>query len=408
MPSGSPYTYVGNANSSDNTGAILTSQGTVALGGWGYFLPSEYEACIGNGLLLVPGSSGTAPGPTRGSTAYAGTDGTLGGPGGTPLTQSVVNAASSGGPIAWTADTLIPQNAIVSDAGSLYICDAEHTSASTFAADSSHFTAFGSGSVQVESGGVYGSGSLYVGATNPGSIGSNGVWINPSASSPEIQEIRFAQYALADKPVGLWLLNDPAGDPQDLSGNGNHVGTIGGTPAYSGVPGGGVEFIAADHCYFSVPTSATLAALADTVSVEAWLQPTATSSTKGILSKGSGNIYTRIELTTVGTALDNVPWLLSDGTANIASGGAAIPSDGNWHHFVVTKTGATVAMYIDGAAITIPFFTNATLTANTMALVLGADDGSGDYMDGLMRWAAIYNTALSANRVAAHYRAGTQ
>src|ERR1700744_930710 len=90
MPTGSPYTYVGNANPQDNTGAILTSQGTVLLGGWGYFTLTEYQACISNGYLLVPGQSGAAPGPTRGGQAYSGTDGTVGGPGGTSLSPAII------------------------------------------------------------------------------------------------------------------------------------------------------------------------------------------------------------------------------------------------------------------------------------------------------------------------------
>lgn len=59
------------------------------------------------------------------------------------LPLSVVTGGSGGGPVAWTPNTLIPQNTIVSNAGSLYLCDITHTSAATFAADASNFTALG-------------------------------------------------------------------------------------------------------------------------------------------------------------------------------------------------------------------------------------------------------------------------
>lgn len=67
MPNGTIYTYVGNADPKNGTGVIETSQGTVVLGGWGYFLPNEYQSAIGQGLILVPGQSGAAPSPARGS-----------------------------------------------------------------------------------------------------------------------------------------------------------------------------------------------------------------------------------------------------------------------------------------------------------------------------------------------------
>lgn len=52
---GSVYTYVGNADRGIGTGAIEASQGTVGLRQSGLFLPAEYQAALGQGLLLKPG-----------------------------------------------------------------------------------------------------------------------------------------------------------------------------------------------------------------------------------------------------------------------------------------------------------------------------------------------------------------
>lgn len=52
---GSVYTYAGNSQKGNLTGAITTSQGRVALGKSGLFLSSEYSSLVGQGFLLVPG-----------------------------------------------------------------------------------------------------------------------------------------------------------------------------------------------------------------------------------------------------------------------------------------------------------------------------------------------------------------
>lgn len=65
MPSGSIYTYVANANPGDGTNQIVTSQGTVPLGGYGYFLPDEVVIAESKGLILEAGIVGPAqPGST--------------------------------------------------------------------------------------------------------------------------------------------------------------------------------------------------------------------------------------------------------------------------------------------------------------------------------------------------------
>jgi hypothetical protein len=84
--------------------------------------------------------------------ALIGTDGTVGGPGGTQLSSSVVSGGSSGPP-AWAASTAYAVNQLVTNAGTVYICNTAHTSASTFGADASNFTALGGG------GGAWTSGS---------------------------------------------------------------------------------------------------------------------------------------------------------------------------------------------------------------------------------------------------------
>jgi hypothetical protein len=70
MPSGSIYTYVGNADAQNGTGALELSQGTVVLGGWGYFLPAEYNDLIGQGYILEAGQQSSL-GPTAATSTPA-------------------------------------------------------------------------------------------------------------------------------------------------------------------------------------------------------------------------------------------------------------------------------------------------------------------------------------------------
>ena len=79
-------------------------------------------------------------------------------------------------------------------------------------------------------------------------------------------------------------------------------------------------------------------------------------------------------------------------------------TDGLWHHIVAVKNGTAVALYIDGVNVT-GTVTNQTLTnATSSTLRLGTD--STLYLNGSLDEVAIYNTALSPQRIAAHFTAG--
>jgi hypothetical protein len=72
------------------------------------------------------------------------------------LPSSVVSGSSSGGISAWAASTAYALNQLVSNAGNTYICNTVHTSASTFTADSSNWTAVGSSGAATALGSVSG------------------------------------------------------------------------------------------------------------------------------------------------------------------------------------------------------------------------------------------------------------
>jgi hypothetical protein len=76
-----------------------------------------------------------------------------------------------------------------------------------------------------------------------------------------------------------------------------------------------------------------------------------------------------------------------------------------WSHVVVTKSGATVKLYINAVDST-GAVVNATLADTTSALNIGRDVAfPAQYFNGRIDEVAVYPTALSAARVAAHYAA---
>jgi hypothetical protein len=88
-------------------------------------------------------------------------------------------------------------------------------------------------------------------------------------------------------------------------------------------------------------------------------------------------------------------------------------NDGNWHHAVATMSAATgMALYVDGAVVA----SNTSYTAPesyTGYWRIGYDtvsgwpgSGSSYYFTGSMRFAAVYNTVLTATQVSSHYNAG--
>src|SRR5256714_3764413 len=79
-------------------------------------------------------------------------------------------------------------------------------------------------------------------------------------------------------------------------------------------------------------------------------------------------------------------------------------SDTNWHHVAVTKSGASVHLYLDGTDVT-GTVTNRTMLNNTLPLSIGQSSSSA-YFSGTIDEVALYRSALAASQVKSHYSAG--
>jgi hypothetical protein len=212
---------------------------------------------------------------------------------------------------------------------------------------------------------------------------------------------------LIDGPVAYWRLGELTGTTAvDVQGvaNGGYGGTFtlgkagaiaSDNDAAIGLPGGSFNGVTVNNAALTLGGSA--------ITLEAWIktsQLTFQHIIGGYNSGGSFNGY-GFAITAVTTGKlgywpgAGINWIES--TSNVA--------DGNLHHVAVTVSATQVVLYVDGVAN----FTNNSDHRPTSYVgnrVLGARSDGASGFNGLLDEVAIYGTALSAARIAAHYQAG--
>lgn len=214
---------------------------------------------------------------------------------------------------------------------------------------------------------------------------------------------KYQKRVLSDGPAAYWKLDEASGNPQDASGNGNHVTATAGSPTY------GVTGAIAVHQYpaveldgstnqFTVNHHASIA-LTTNFTLEAWVYADAgpTGSSRHIINKGEGAgggyflSYNH----------DNDEFRFGSNSGYIFATGPA--GDTAWHHVVATvgASGNTAKVYVDGVDKTVAG-SNDTLTGNTSPLYLGAAN-SANWWDGKLDELAIYSSILTPIQVQDHW-----
>ena len=218
-------------------------------------------------------------------------------------------------------------------------------------------------------------------------------------SSPSAQ-------VLADHPVGFWRLGDPVGSTValDASGNGlsgavdpavsfGQAGAITGDTAAS-FPGSGLGV--------TVAASAVLD-LANTVSVEAWVRPTAAGQNGAIFEK-----------TVNGWVNSQYMLFLEAGVAKFrvrTTSGALLPVDGptlalnTWTHLVGTFDGTTLRLYVNGV-LAASAAAQGPLNSGSGTAFIGRLGQNLYPFQGSLDEVAVFPSALSPERIRAHYLGG--
>jgi hypothetical protein len=210
---------------------------------------------------------------------------------------------------------------------------------------------------------------------------------------------------LADSPLVYYRFDEPVGatTAYDASGHGNHGAyanvTLGLASADAGLGQAG--------SFNNLNSSVAVPVLGDQLgqfTVEAWLKPH---------TVGFNCIYDEDGWNTgwVHSHLGNgnqVECSVSGNTPTDQWLGAGSYPIGQWSHFVLVydSAAATLTLYVNGQlAATAPY--TSVINATLQAAHIGAWNGNARPFDGLIDEVAIYDTALTADRVAAHFAAAS-
>lgn len=219
----------------------------------------------------------------------------------------------------------------------------------------------------------------------------------------------YVSEVLADSPLAYWRLEETSGtSAADSSGNGK-TGTYQGSLDL-GQPGLITSGLAL-HCHgsiagvlvanaFSIPTATS------PFTFEAWIKLTATGTRPIVSGRNSTSANQNLDFGVNSGKLyvqprgDNNAGLItlqSPGNVN----------DGSTHHVVATRSTAKLwTLYVDGSSVATQSDGLTSGCTNLNLAYIGQENRNLLYMDGTIDEVAVYQTALSAARVLAHYNAG--
>lgn len=209
----------------------------------------------------------------------------------------------------------------------------------------------------------------------------------------------YADYVLSKGPVLYLPLDEESGTVAfDRSGNGLN-GTYVASPTLA-VPGpGGSKAVLFNGTsqYVSVLDN-NLLDPGDTFTLEIWANVNLlTALLQTLFGKGANSYQLLIDL--AGALV-----LYKSGVAPIVTSTQTVIV-GSWYHVVVTKTGATVKIYINGVDVT-GVIANQTIAANASNLAVGST-GISQHVSGSINRAAIYSTVLTPSEVLIHSSVGS-
>jgi prepilin-type N-terminal cleavage/methylation domain-containing protein len=255
------------------------------------------------------------------------------------------------------------------------------------------------------------SGTVTYGASIAACTGTNAVTMaTASAWGIAPSSPTYWSTVLADSPAAYWHLTETSGTTAADSGPAGAAATWqGGGSAAAGVTGpltgyGAAGTVSSPPYLVASAANGGLLDLRTSVTVEAWIKPDVAGENAGIIEK------------TVGTAVNTQFLLFLEGgqlvwrTLPSAGGWGHVytgyfPPTGTWTHVAGTFDGTTVRAYANGVQVGASVSVPSPLLGGAGNVYLG-HLGTGIYaFTGSIAEAAVYPTALSAARIAAHYAA---
>ncbi|MCC7449023.1 MAG: LamG domain-containing protein, partial [Anaerolineae bacterium] len=215
----------------------------------------------------------------------------------------------------------------------------------------------------------------------------------------------YPNTVLEDGPVSYWRLGETSGKTAaDVMGSnpGTITGgvTLGTAGAISGDSDKAMTFNGSSG-YISIANKASLNFTGD-FTLEAWAMPTVLNGQERLILNKGGNQY-RLGINANNRWYGSV--YIGGVRYNIV--GSVKPAVGRWDHIVLTRSGSTLTLYINGASAG-TVTAAGTLDTTTRILAIGRKGASASsYFRGAIDEVAIYNTALSPAQVSAHYNIGS-
>lgn len=249
-------------------------------------------------------------------------------------------------------------------------------------------------------------------ATGPAGVGDGGSddGGGGDAGADATARSTYREAVLADGPIAYWRFGESSGEvARDETGRHDgtfHAVVLGAPGAIAGDPSSGIEL---DTTSSGVVVDSALDIVGGAAfTLEIWAKP-------ALVDTVNRRLFTKFE--TVSGKVEG--WsLVHDAVKHLEletyvggawAGGltdASLPVD-VYSHVVVTYDAQLLRMWVDGALAS-EWSTRIAMNGNAATLVIGAlSTVDGNNWRGALDEAAIYDHALSAARVAEHYRIGT-
>lgn len=239
----------------------------------------------------------------------------------------------------------------------------------------------------------------------PGAAGET-VWTTGSTGVGfDTAPISYLSEVLADAPYGYWRLDETTGTTAiDSSGNNRHATFNGGvTLGAAGAPGVGGRATTFNGTNSYVQLPGTWGGPTwNEVTVEAWVNTAdpITGDFQSILSGHDPSSFVHFQLNGAGNmgAYTNAGFILNPIVP-------ATPT-GQWRHVVMVIKSGDSRVYVDGQQFGSAVATTFTSIDAASNVSIGLGHAGGRWFKGQIDEVAVYNRALTSDRVTAHYNAG--
>jgi len=205
----------------------------------------------------------------------------------------------------------------------------------------------------------------------------------------------YRDAVLESLPLGFWRLHETgATPPADESGGGKTGATLLVTKGVAGIPSGGTAYRFDGGAAVTVANAPDFTA-AGPFSMEAWFRTTVSHVGSLVRVDGARLAILRLQGAFVG-AFGSSEYI----------GSSVDVLDGQWHHAVMTVSGQTLRVFVDGQERNSGGISGTGGLGAGTTLHIGSQANGANYFNGDIAEVAVYNHALTPARIAARFDLG--